>query len=81
MSTSVLVHSIRANKHILQEYVIMLMLFKGTDYNSKPAVAKFCKEAYLVNNLKAKILISIDIISSKKIDIFASSKSAFIGSC
>ena len=39
------------------------------------------REVHIVDNLKAKMLIGMDIMVPEKIDIITSTSSAFIGSC
>jgi hypothetical protein len=62
--------------------VILDMFFPGTDAKSgKEILAKITREAYLTNNLAAKLLISTDIMVLENINIMISKKSGHIRSC
>jgi hypothetical protein len=80
MATPISVGSTRANKHMSASYVILPMYFAGKK-KGKPAITKFTREAHLVDDQRAKMLIRTDILLPEKIDIMISSKSAIIGSC
>ena len=53
----------------------------GTTNNGTKAIGCIRREIYLVNNLRAKMLIGNDIISPKQIVIDIANKLARIGSC
>jgi hypothetical protein len=57
------------------------MFFLGIDAKSgKEVLAKITREAYLTDNLAAKLLISIDVIVPENINIMISKKAGHIGS-
>ena len=62
---------ISSNYYSTNEYILLKIYFPGTR-NSKDIRAKITREVYLVDGLKAKILLRIDIIGPKKINIITS---------
>jgi hypothetical protein len=80
IATPISVSGSGLNKQMSASYVILPIYFAGTK-KGKPAIAKFTREAHLVDDQRAKMLIGTDIILPEKIDIMISSKSAIIGSC
>jgi hypothetical protein len=67
MLALVRVRGIGKDLYDLIQYAILLIYFKGTDL----ILAKIIREVYVVNNLCAKMLISIDIIRPKSINILS----------
>ena len=57
------------------------MYFLGNNKNKKQVLAKISYKAYLTNNLAVKLLISIDILVLKKVNIIISKKTSHISSC
>jgi len=60
--------------------VVILIYFGGLrDVN--PIITLFIRKVYIINRLKAKILLGIDIIELKKFELLLIKKSVYIGSC
>ena len=55
-------------------------MFKGTQ-KKQPVLAKFWREVQLVNNLKANLLIDIDIMGPKLVIFDIGRKRVILGSC
>ena len=82
MATSVEVLDISSDKHRTDEYIITPIYILGKAKNGTIATAKLApREIYIVDNLRANILIGIDIITPKGIDILTSKRVAYITSC
>ena len=64
----------------MNKYVIIL-LFLLSIRPSGPVVTKITQKAHIVNNLKANMLISMNMMDPKAIDITPFMKTAFISSC
>ncbi|SLM41272.1 hypothetical protein LPUS_12228 [Lasallia pustulata] len=62
------------------EYVHLDLWFKGL-LNSKPATAHIQREARIVNDLKAKLLVGMDILGPEKIDLLFTSEKMVMNSC
>ena len=81
IATLVEVLGISSDKHRTNEYIITLILIPGKAINGCIATAKLApREIYIVDNLRANILIGIDIITTKDINILASKRVAYITS-
>ena len=63
------------------KYVILFMYFSKTDNFDKLIRTIIIKKIHLIKNLKANLLIENNILSSKNIDIFNSTKSVYINNC
>ena len=82
MATSVEVAGIGADKHRTDEYIIASMYIPRKTTNGSTATAKLApREIYIVDNLRANMLIGMDIMTSEGIDILASKRVAHITSC
>ena len=82
MATLVEVSGISLDKHRTDEYIITPIYILGKAKNGTTATAKLApREIHIVDNLRANILIGIDIITPKSIDILASKRVAYITSC
>ena len=64
----------------ISEYIVVLFYLPGTTNNGIKIIGCIRREIYLINNLRAKILISNDIISPKQIIIDIANKLARIDS-
>ena len=80
MASPISVRGIGTNHHSTSEYVLLDMYLPGR-HNSKEVRAKITREAHIVDDLKAKMLLGTDIIGPEKIDIITSRNEAYIGSC
>ena len=73
---------ISLDKHRTDEYIITPIYILGKAKNETIATAKLApREIHIVDNLRANILIGMDIITSKGIDILTSKRVAYITSC
>ena len=82
MTTLVEVLGISLDKHRTDEYIITSIYILGKAKNGTIATAKLApREIHIVDNLRANILIGMDIITPKGIDILASKRVAYITSC
>ena len=80
MASPIIVRGIGADKHSTSEYAILDVYFPGKK-GTKNVTACVTREVHLVDGLKAKMLIGVDIIGPESIDISVSKKEAYIGSC
>ena len=82
MAISVEVLGISLDKHRTDEYIITPIHIPGKAKNGTTATAKLAPcEIHIVDNLRANILIGMDIITPKGIDILTSKRVAYITSC
>src|SRR5438045_7710367 len=82
MATPLRVCGLGAVTHTSTVYILLSMYFPGTRHSDKKKVlATFTWEVHLVDNLQAKMLISVDILGPEKIDLLLSQGVAHIGSC
>ena len=79
IASLILVRGINTNHHLINQYVLLKIYFPGKR-NNKDVRVKIIREAYLIDNLKTKILLNIDIINPEKIDIITFKNQVFIGS-
>lgn len=77
MASPITVRGLGSNRHQTSEYVITPLYFPGKDSTARTAP----REIHIVDDLKANILIDMDIMIPKKIDIFVSEAKASIDSC
>ena len=73
MVSPISVRGIGSNYYSTNKYVF-LTIFLLKEHNGKLGLAKIIRELYFVDGLKAKILISTDIIGPKIINIIISKK-------
>ncbi len=78
MASPITVRGLGSNKHETSEYIVTSLYFPSQDADM---VMLAPREIHIVNNLKANLLIGIDIMVPEKIDILASQSKAVIGSC
>ena len=64
MALTIIVRSIGSNRYFINKY-ILLPIFVPRKRNGKNIIIKFIHEVYLVDNLKVKMLININIIGLK----------------
>ncbi len=79
-SVVVFVRNIKNNKHLINDYFKLLMYLQGK-IDDKIVVAHFCQEVHVVRNLKAKLLLKINIIDLKRIIVDANKRKLIIKSC
>ena len=81
IETSFTIKGINKAKYSIIEYIrVPLLLFRRLDI-SELVLAKITVDVYLVNNLRANILIRIDTIGPKGINIIITKRHAYITSC
>ena len=80
MTTFISIRGLDVDKHMTTEYAILFMYFP--DQKDDVTVrTKIIKKIHLIDNFKANMLLSNDVIESKKIDVSISNKSVYIDSC
>ena len=76
------VRGIGSNHHSTTEYVMLNIYVPGNhDSDGRSVDALIRHQAFVVDNLRAKMLIGMDILGSEDIDLTISSCSGHIGSC
>lgn len=65
MANPLYVKGIGATTHLLKDYIHILFSFLGTSNDGKPVLAKMGREVYLIEGLKAKMLVGNDILVTK----------------
>ena len=80
IDTPLSVRGIGSTKHQTDEYIIIPIYFPGTQDGNNKVLTYIRREIYLVNNLRAKILIGNDISVPKGFVIDITNKKANIGS-
>ena len=68
MILPILVRGIDSNYYSINEYILLEIYLLGKR-NNKDIRAKITREAYLIDDLKIKILLSTDVINLEKINI------------
>ena len=82
MSTPITVRGLGSNLHQTAEYAIVPLYFQGTDSAGARVLAMTSpREIHIVDQLKANILIGMDIMVPEDIDIIVTRSIASIGSC
>ncbi len=81
MANPISVREIGSDKHMTSEYVVVPIYLLGKSVNGKPVEATFTREAHLVEGLKAKMLVGMNIMGPEQIDLITSKGQAVIGSC
>ena len=65
----VTLRGIGANRHTTDKWTVLSLFIKGQTPNRRDVFIKFTKEFYIVDNLKANLLIGMDIIGPEKATI------------
>ena len=81
MTFSIFVRGVKADKHSSNKYIIVFMYFPNTNKNGNFVKAMIIKKIHLIDNLKVNMLININFIESKKIDINIFNRTAYIDNC
>lgn len=81
MATSLKIKGIRSSRHKSDEFVSMSLYFSTTDLTNCLAYTYIYQKLYIVERLKANLLISNNILAIKRVIIDLASKSAMISSC
>ena len=66
--------------HLTEEYVILNLFINGKT-SQGPATACLRREAHIVDNLKAKLLIGVDILAPEEMVLDFTIRTLTIGSC
>ena len=77
MASPVSVRGVRPKKHSLIDYATLSLYFPG----NKRCTAAIHQEVHVIDGLKAKMLISINILGKESFTINTRNKKATIGSC
>lgn len=80
MTLLISMRGIGTNYYSIKEYILLKIYFLDK-YNKKEVRAKITRKTYLINSLKAKMLLDIDIIGLEKIDLITSRNKIYIRSC
>lgn len=75
------IKSIGIATHFSKNFIYIFFNFFKINNDSKPVLAKIKREIYLIEGLKTKMLVSNDILISKKLVLDLSNKKAIIFSC
>jgi len=81
LASSIPVRGIGNKIHNSDEYILMNDFIKGTLPDGTPAIASFQREVHLMNDLKVKMLIDVDILSPERIQINLNDRTLQIDSC
>ena len=73
--------SIGFNKHSILDYALVFIYILGTNAFGNRVKTFITRKAYIVDNFKAKILIGINIIGLKSMNISIVKKEVYIKSC
>ena len=68
IASSIIIRDLEFNRYKTSKYIIISLYFS----NKNAIIIISLREIYIINKLKINILVSINIIISKKIDIFIS---------
>lgn len=80
LQKSINVREIDSFKHQCQKYVFIDLYLSDT-VEDKLAMTHFTRDAHIVNNLKAKLLLSMNIMSSERIFIDIANRLIIVNSC
>lgn len=80
IAISITIQGLGANKHITNQYTFTDINILAKNIQRQKVTTHIQHKIYLVEELKANILIDLDIIMLKQFDLDFSKKTAFIGS-
>ena len=80
MFSPITVKGIGSSKHLTAKYVVTPILFTS-ERDGKPIEARLVKKAHIVQGLKAKMLLRINIMGPEKFEMSLATKKLHIGSC
>lgn len=81
MVTFLKVRGIEISKHELNKFISMFLYFPDIDLTNRPAYAHIHRKLYLVDGLKANLLVGNNILAMERVVIDLANKSAMISSC
>jgi len=79
-SVVIFVRDIKNNKHLINDYFRLLIYLQGK-INDKIIVVYFCRKIYVIKNLRAKLLLKINIIDFERIIVNANKRKLIIKNC
>lgn len=79
MASPFTVKDIGTNKHATADYAILNIIIPGLNHEGRPVKTIITKKAHIVKGLKAKILIRINVMGPKEININMAKKTAHVG--
>ena len=80
MASPIFVKGIGSNRHVTDEFAVLMLHFPGK-HAGVAATGIVKQEVHVVNGLKAKVLISTDILTPEGIDTMPLLRKAVLGSC
>lgn len=80
MASPITVRGIGTTQHTMDEYAIVPFMFEGTQ-KGQPVLTSFWREVHLVDNLKANLLIGIDVMGPELVTADMGQKKVIFGSC
>ena len=81
-ASPLVVRGIGSNKHTTAEYVNLEIHIPGRHAtDGRPVEALLKRPAYVVDGLRAKMLIGMDVMTPEDVDLVISNKTGYIGSC
>ena len=81
MACPVTVRGIGSDRYATAEYVILDIYMPGTHDDGASANACITREAHVVDGLKAKMLLGVDVMGPEHMDISLAKRSVYVGSC
>ena len=81
MASPLSVRGIGFNKHSTSDYALVSIYIPGTNASGNRVKALITRKAHVVENLKAKMLIGMNIMGPESMDISVAKKEVYIGSC
>lgn len=81
MATLLKVKGIGSSRHKLNEFVSISLYFSDIKSTNRPAYAHIHRELYIVEGLKANLLVDNNILATERVIIDLANKSITISSC
>jgi len=79
MALLFIIKGIGTDKHAIANYAILNIIMLGLNHEGKPVEAVITKEVYIVKGLKAKMLIKVNVMEPKEINISIIKKIVYLG--
>jgi len=80
IDTFILVYKVNTQKYLIDNYLLLNIYIKE-QIDNKSAIAYICRKIYIVNYLKVKIFLKINIIILKQIIVNLNSRILIVNSC
>ena len=81
MASPTIVKGLGKAKHKVNQFVHTAMYLPGKTDVGEPVVGEIMVDLHLVEDLKANILLGMDVVGPKEINVITSRKHLYIGSC